>query len=132
MSARVLIVEDEPIIALDLEAILRDAGFRIAGVVGTVARALQVLQTRSCDVAVLDRNVRGESIEGVASFLDERGIPFVYVSGYGREVLSAEDNRAPLLTKPIDPSELVETVNKVLSAAEGDAAAPRGSDQSGE
>jgi DNA-binding NtrC family response regulator len=132
MSARVLIVEDEPIIALDLEAILRDAGFRIAGVAGSVARALHVLQTRPCDVAVLDRNVRGESVQGVTSILDARGIPFVYVSGYGREALSAEDNRAPLLTKPIDPSELVETVNKLLSAAEGDAAGPPGSDQSGE
>src|SRR5262245_59832405 len=121
MNERVLIVEDEPIISLDLEAMLRDAGFRIAGVAGSVAKALDILKTSPCDVAVLDRNLRGESVADVASFLDERHIPFVFVSGYGRVALPPEHNDAPLLTKPIHPTELVHTVQEVLKAAEDEA-----------
>jgi len=116
MSKHVLIVEDEPMIALELEQILTDAGYVVSGVAGSVEGALALVSTTPCDVAVLDRNLRGQSVEPVAALLQEKRTPFLFVSGYGRETLSAQFNAAPLLSKPVDAVKLVDAVRQLLSA----------------
>jgi DNA-binding NtrC family response regulator len=115
MAGKVLIVEDEPVIAFDLEQILVSAGIEIVGNVGSVERALSVLQSTSCDAAVLDQSLKGESVENVASYLRKNGKPFIFVSGYGRHTVSTEYSDAPLLTKPVDPKQLVTIIEKFLA-----------------
>jgi DNA-binding response OmpR family regulator len=115
MAAKVLIVEDEPVIALEIQSILSSAGFAIAGCVASVDKALAVLEHEECDAAVLDANLQGESIEAVALVLDQRNTPFCFVSGYGRVYLPAPFQDAPLLSKPFAPDALVQAVSRLLA-----------------
>ncbi len=80
-GARVLVLEDEAVIAVEVEVILSEAGFAVAGSVATCAEALTWLDTQEVDVATLDMHVRDGSCERVAHRLVERGIPFVVFSG---------------------------------------------------
>jgi DNA-binding response OmpR family regulator len=112
---KVLVVEDEPIIALEIEDILRDAGFEIAGCAGSVDNALAVLRDGDCDVAVLDANLRGRTVEPVAAALHRRGRPFLFVSGYGRVYLPGGFPDAPHLSKPFGPRELITALRQLLS-----------------
>src|SRR5215472_13166176 len=84
MVVKVLIVEDEPIVAFQIEDILREAGFEIVGCVGSLDKALSTVKNIDCDVAVLDANLRGDSVVPVATALHQRGTPFLFVSGYER------------------------------------------------
>jgi CheY-like chemotaxis protein len=81
----VLVVEDEFLIALDLELLLRRHGWRVLGPAATVAAALRLLrQGDTPDVALLDVNLRGEPVTPVAEELRARGVPFVLASAYDR------------------------------------------------
>jgi CheY-like chemotaxis protein len=83
---RVLVVEDEPLIAMLLEDMLSDLEVTIAGVAESVPAALDLLQgLEEVDGAILDMNLRGRSVEPVAEALAKRGIPFVFASGYGAD-----------------------------------------------
>jgi DNA-binding response OmpR family regulator len=115
MTRKVLVVEDEPIIALEIEGSLRDAGFDIAGCAGSVDNALAMLMDGDCDVAVLDANLRGRTVEPVALALRQRGRPFLFVSGYGRVYLPEAFPDAPHLSKPFEPGELITAVRQLLS-----------------
>jgi CheY-like chemotaxis protein len=78
-----LVVEDEFLIALDLEALLREHGWRVLGPAATVAEALRLLEDgKMPDVALLDVNLRGETVVPVAEVLRERGVPIVLASAY--------------------------------------------------
>ena len=86
----VLVVEDEFLLALDLELILERHGFRVLGPAATVAEALRLLeQGATPDVALLDVNLKGETVTPVAEALRARGVPFVLASAYDRAQLSA-------------------------------------------
>jgi DNA-binding response OmpR family regulator len=115
MEAKVLVVEDEPIVALQIEDILREAGFEIVGCVGSLDKALAILKNNDCDIAVLDANLRGDSVAPVAIVLQQRGKPFLFVSGYERAHLPEAFLDAPLLSKPVEPGELIATVRQLLS-----------------
>jgi DNA-binding response OmpR family regulator len=117
MTARILIVEDEPFVALEIEHILRSAGFEIASSVPSVEKALAALNTCDCDLAVLDANLRGESAEPVGLALRKRGKPFLFVSGYGRSYLPVCFNDSPLLSKPFNAAELIQSVKHVLQSS---------------
>jgi CheY-like chemotaxis protein len=81
----VLVVEDESLIAMDLELLLRRHGWRVLGPAATVAAALRLLrQGDTPDVALLDVNLRGEPVTPVAEELRARGVPFVLASAYDR------------------------------------------------
>jgi two-component SAPR family response regulator len=115
MEAKVLIVEDEPIVALEIEDILREAGFEIVGCVGSLSKALMTLKNTDCDIAVLDANLRGESVAPVATALRQLGRPFVFVSGYERIYVPEAFLDAPSLPKPVEPSKLISVVRQLLS-----------------
>jgi DNA-binding response OmpR family regulator len=115
MEAKVLIVEDEPLVALQIEDILREAGFEIAGCVGSLDKAFAVLNNDDCDIAVLDANLRGDSVAPIAIVLQRRRKPFLFVSGYERVYLPEAFLDAPLLSKPFEPGELITTVRQLLS-----------------
>jgi DNA-binding response OmpR family regulator len=115
MEAKVLIVEDEPVVAFEIEDILQEAGFEIVGCVGSLDRALATLESSDCDIAILDANLRGDSVTPVAMALQQRGRPFLFVSGYERVYLPEAFLDAPLLSKPFEPGELVTAVRQLLS-----------------
>lgn len=116
---RVLIVEDEPLIALMLEDMLQDLGCEIAGVAGSPEAALTALEHgRAPDAAVLDLNLHGRSSGGVADALAARGVPFLFVTGYGDESIPEAHCRRPVLGKPFADNDLAKALNKLLADAD--------------
>ena len=88
--SRILIVEDEPLVAEDLRIVLVEAGFEIAGVAFRVATALSLIETVACDAAIVDAHLAGASATPVAAVLSARGLRFIVLSGYTREQLQSE------------------------------------------
>ncbi len=114
---RVLVVEDEPLVAAEIAAILTDAGFEVLGPVGTVGQALALLERQGCDAALLDTNLGNETSEPIAGALIDLGKPFVIVSGCSREQLPQSLRTAPLIQKPPRPSLLEAELRRCLEPA---------------
>lgn len=110
---RVLIVEDEGFIALDMESALTDAGCEIVGIAASVNRALKILDEKTCDAVVLDANLGGEDTTPVADALRARRIPFLVVSGYERQRPGIFAD-APFLAKPYTSPALVASVQGLM------------------
>jgi DNA-binding response OmpR family regulator len=113
-AIRVLIVEDEPMIALSIEDVLIDAGFEIAGVVSKLEKALGLIESGACDAAIVDANLAGLSASPVAIALTALGLPFIVLSGYSREQMQGAFAGACFLQKPCRPELLIETLNTML------------------
>ncbi len=96
---RILIVEDESIIADMLQAMLEDLGVLVVGPAGTIAEAMAMAKTAAIDAAILDVNLRGEKIDPVAESLRQRQIPLVFATGYGGGAADTACG-APIITKP--------------------------------
>ncbi len=103
---RVLVVEDETLVAMLIEEYLLEMGCEIALSASRVAKALNALQTCPVDAAVLDVNVAGESIAQLVETLHQRDIPFIFASGYGPRGIDPRWSRAPVLQKPFTGSDL--------------------------
>jgi PAS domain S-box-containing protein len=104
---RVLVVEDEAIVALEIEQNLQDAGFEVVGPAARVAEALELLKEFGCDAAVLDINLGSETSEPIARMLSEKGTPFVTVSGYSPEQRPSGFRGGAFLAKPLRAELLV-------------------------
>jgi DNA-binding response OmpR family regulator len=117
-ARRVLVVEDELLVALDIESIVTEAGMVVIGPASTAAEALRLIDTTTFDAALIDANLNGEPIDEVAAALGERAIPFAYVTGYGRESLPAA-HPAPIVTKPFDAAQLLAAVRQLLATSGG-------------
>jgi PAS domain S-box-containing protein len=111
---RVLIIEDEPLLSMDMEASLAEAGCEVRGPVGTIAKAKQLIAGTDFDAALLDANLAGESVEELAVALTQRNIPFAFVTGYGREALPEGFREAILLGKPFSKEQLRAVVQALL------------------
>jgi DNA-binding response OmpR family regulator len=111
MKMRVLIVEDEFLIARTLAQMLTEGGHVVTGMVGSAEKAIQMLDDRKCDVAVVDANLSGSCAAPIGAALRKRCIPFVVISGYSKQQLLASLQDAPFLPKPIDPTELLAAVS---------------------
>lgn len=107
MSVRVLVVEDEFMIGLDIGQQLADAGFEVVGLAPSVAKGLRLAAERGCDVAVLDVNLGGETSEPIAEKLRAFGKPFVVLTGYSTDNLRPWFGDATILTKPPRIDELI-------------------------
>jgi DNA-binding response OmpR family regulator len=114
LPARILIVEDEPMTALNLEDLLLDAGFEIAGVVGKLEKALVLIDRDTCDAAIVDANLGGVSASPVASALAARGLPYIVLSGYSPEQIQGAFPGALLIQKPCRPARLIEALNTIV------------------
>jgi DNA-binding response OmpR family regulator len=112
---RILIVEDEPTLALAVEETLAAAGFEIAGVVGRRDKALALVESAGFDAAIVDANLNGISAAPVAAALTARGLPFIVMSGYSPRQQPDALRAAPLIQKPCRPERLVEALKNVLS-----------------
>jgi CheY-like chemotaxis protein len=98
---RVLLVEDEGLVAMMLEDLLEDLGCEVAGSLASVAAALAWIEAGgAADVALLDVNLSGEPVFPVAEALKARGVPFAFATGYGADH-DPRFREAPLLGKPI-------------------------------
>ncbi len=111
----VLLVEDEALIAMLLEDYFRDMGIGNVTVASTLADGLQAARTGRFDLAVLDVNLRGERSDGIAAVLVERGIPFLFSTGYGRVGVSDLYSDCPVLTKPVRFADLRAMVDRLLA-----------------
>lgn len=112
---RILVVEDELMVAMGLEMVLADAGYVVIGPVGRVEQALKAATADEFDFALLDVNVRGEEIYPVADILEKRGIPFAFLTGYGRDSLPRDQVKARVLSKPFNASELLAAVDATFA-----------------
>ena len=111
---KVLVVEDEALIAMLFEDILADLGCEVVGPAMNVRQALE-LAGSAIDIAVLDLNLAGESSFPVAGVLRERGVPVVFSSGYGSSGLPPEWQDAPTLPKPFTAEEVADTLSRVVA-----------------
>jgi CheY-like chemotaxis protein len=107
----ILIVEDEPLIAMMLEDFLESLGHRVHGTCDTVAEALEQTDKGGFDLAILDVNLKGENVWPVAARLRTNGVPFVIASGGHVDPPPAEFAAVPLIEKPY-------TVDRVTPAIE--------------
>lgn len=111
---RVLIVEDEPLLAMTLEEILMEAGFAVAGVAGRLKVALEIIENGLCDAAILDANLAGISSAPAALALTARGMPFVVLSGYLPQQQHSAFSGALRLQKPCRPERLLQALQSIL------------------
>ena len=114
---RVLVVEDEPMIRLLLDEMLSDLGYTMAAEAGRLDEALVVARQGEFDVAILDVNLDGQPVTPVVDVLVERGVPFVFVSGYARRGIPEGHSRAPLLQKPFQSEGLARALAAVAPKA---------------
>lgn len=110
---RILIVEDEPVVAMLVEDILLDEGAEIVGPASSVAQAMKLAATAKIDAGFLDVNLNGEDSHGIAAKLRERGIPFVYATGYGTG--GELNTNAPVIQKPYLPVQVVEVLERLMN-----------------
>lgn len=101
-GARILIVEDEYIVAALLEDTLHAFGCEVVGPATRVDDALDLLDHEAIDAAVLDVNIAGEMVFPVADALDRRGIPFVFSTAYGLRGVVEEHRSHEVLQKPFE------------------------------
>lgn len=119
---KVFVVEDETLVALNLEDILLDLGCHVVGPAMRLDRAEGMIEeAAAADVAILDVNIAGAMVFPFARKLAERGMPMVFATGYGRSGLPADFSQRPILQKPYTSAEvkagLVQALREALSAA---------------
>lgn len=115
-ARRVLIVEDEPLIAMNLEDMLTDLGYHVVAIATKISEALSLAENMEFDVGILDINLAGFKSFPVADILLKRGISFVFTSGYGADGLIDNHRGAYLLTKPISEKSLNDKIVQALKA----------------
>ncbi len=118
MSASILVVEDEFLIAQDIAEALAEAGFAVLGPCPTVAEALARMdESPACAAALLDASLRQVSSEPVAEALAARGIPFAVLTGFSADQLPSVMAAAPVLTKPLDMADIAGLVRALVKGA---------------
>jgi two-component SAPR family response regulator len=118
-GCRILVVEDEMLIALQVEEVLVKLGCDIVGPVGKLESALQLASEGKIDAAVLDVSIRGGKVYSVAEQLLARGIPFVLASGYGDWALPKALKNHPRIMKPFTATALEEQIKLLCHEAAG-------------
>jgi DNA-binding NtrC family response regulator len=114
---RVMIVEDELLVAMELESLLEDQGCAVVGPAPTVDRALTLLDRERPDAVILDVNLDGQTAIPVAAALNARGVPFVLATGYGNaQACEPELKGAPRIDKPVSHDRLVRVLARILKS----------------
>ncbi|MEJ0093479.1 MAG: response regulator [Methylocella sp.] len=115
-SKRILVVEDEPFIALTLVDTLSDLGFDVAGCVGDVSAAIDFIGREHIDGALLDVNLGTQRVDAVADLLAERACPFIFTTGHGRSGVPAAYADRAVLQKPFGAKDLAALLLTVFGA----------------
>ncbi len=111
---RILLIEDEPLIAMEIAALLESEGFEIIGPARTLESARSLIADSNFDAALVDANLAGNPVGELVTALKRKHIPFAFATGYGRDALPIEFRDAPMLTKPFSASELFAGVRKLF------------------
>jgi CheY-like chemotaxis protein len=114
---RVLIVEDEMIVSMLLEDLLQELDYEPVGPAARLDEALALAREAVVDVALLDVNLNGKETYAVAEVLDERGIPFVFATGYGAGGIPEAHRHRPVLSKPFRHRDLAAALAKAMGGA---------------
>jgi len=115
-GVRVLVVEDDPFLLMDLEALLSSAGATVVGLCQTLTEALACADRTDFSVAVLDYRLGSETVAPVAQRLDERGVPFVLYTAQARHATAlAQWRDDPVVAKPSPPKALLSAVREALA-----------------
>ncbi|HYI70592.1 MAG TPA: HWE histidine kinase domain-containing protein [Skermanella sp.] len=116
-GARVLLVEDEALTAIAMAQAVEEAGYRVLGPVGRVQDGIDIARNTRPDAAVLDVNLLGQPSFPIARALNAMGVPFLFCTGYNAlNDADAALRNAPVLTKPVDPGELVDAIAALLAS----------------
>ncbi len=114
-APKLLVVEDDFLLAFEMETILADAGYEVVGPAATVAKALNLIDVNQLDAALVDCNLNGESATAVAITLAAKGIPFAVVTGYERERLPAAFSQGLFANKPFNAAGLLGIARTLLN-----------------
>jgi PAS domain S-box-containing protein len=114
---RVLVVEDEPLIALDIDEILQETRCKVIGPATTVEGAMRCIEANEIDAALLDANLSGSPVDDLAAALTRSNIPFAFVTGYGRDGLPASFREAMVIAKPFDPETILSALARLVEPA---------------
>lgn len=109
----ILVAEDEPLIALDLERVLEGAGATVL-ITGAVTEALRLAETASLSAAVIDHRLNGGDGAAVCHLLSERHLPFLFYTGYPADA-AEQGSAAPVITKPAPPEVILDAVIRLLN-----------------
>jgi CheY-like chemotaxis protein len=112
---RILVIEDEPLVSMDIETCLAESGSIVVGPANNVKRARQLIESESFDGALVDANLAGEPVDELANALVARGIPFVFLTGYGRDSLPAAFRDTGIIGKPYTREQLVAAAGQMLN-----------------
>jgi CheY-like chemotaxis protein len=114
-NRKVLVVEDEMMIALLIEDMLDEFGCKLVGPATNVPRALELVGNESIDVAVLDLNLDGKDTYEIADALQRKNVPFIFATGYGSMGLRQEYGNRPVLQKPFRARDLETALTEALN-----------------
>lgn len=111
----ILVIEDEFLVAMEMVSVMEAAGAAEVEHAATETEALALIRQKRWDAALADANLSGPGIEQVAAALRDRGVPFVIVTGYGRESLPPKLAGVPLIEKPFRGPQLVKAVSLLFA-----------------
>ncbi|TMJ83508.1 MAG: PAS domain S-box protein [Alphaproteobacteria bacterium] len=111
---RVLVIEDEPLVSMDIESNLANAGCEIVGPAATLDRAKSLVESADYDAALVDVNLKGQPVDELATLLTKKNRPFAFVTGYGRDALPSGFRGAVVLGKPFSADQLLATTEVLL------------------
>jgi PAS domain S-box-containing protein len=114
-AVRVLVLEDEALVALEMQDMLNKVGAAVIGPFSDLGRAKEVASIEAIDLAVLDTNLNGEPVYPLAHELLSRGVPFVFVTGYNSGDVPAEFRSLPRIPKPFDSIVLLKALQSLKS-----------------
>jgi len=114
-ARRILIVEDEMLVAMHLEDVLVEMGHRVVALASRLDKAIALANEGDIDLAFLDVNVAGEPSFPVADILRGRGIPFIFATGYGEQGLTDGYRLEVTLRKPFEPQALEQAIDRALT-----------------
>jgi PAS domain S-box-containing protein len=115
---RVLVIEDEPLIAMQMLRDLADAGARVVGPAGNLDAARRLITEAQFDAALLDVNLAGQPVDELAVMLSHRQVPFAFATGYHPDAIPPQFRHRPLLIKPFLPEQLLSLLERLLRAPE--------------
>lgn len=113
--ARILIVEDDATLAMDLASELECAGYDIVGPAHCLTRALELIKTSDFDAALLDIGLEQSTSYPAAEALMRRGVPFAFLSGYEARDMRPDFEKHALIDKPVAPAQLRRAVRSLVS-----------------
>jgi DNA-binding response OmpR family regulator len=113
--ARILIVEDDFLIALELARFIRGAGHTVVGPEASVTATIRALSQQEIDLALLDVNLGGELVFPIAKMLDGMSVPYIFVTSYSESAMPPQFRQRSLVRKPYSPELLLAQMQQVLA-----------------